>query len=52
MAVFTGKRAVIAAVLSATARITPGQLRGQENDGMDAIIARVAEQRKFLADLN
>jgi hypothetical protein len=48
MAVFTGKKAVISAVLSATARITPGRLRGQETDHMVDVIKAVQEAKTAL----
>lgn len=52
MSVFTGQRAIIGAVLAATARITPGRLRGAEVDHMDEIIRAVADGRKTVADLH
>ena len=52
MAVFTGQRAVIGAILAATARITPGRLRGAEVDHMDEIIKAVADGRQTVAGLH
>jgi hypothetical protein len=37
------------AILTATARVTPSKLRGQEDDHMGEIMAAVAEQRAKLA---
>ena len=52
MAVFTGKRAVISAILSATARVTPGRLRGAEVNHMDAIIEEVQAHRELVKGLH
>jgi hypothetical protein len=46
--VLTRQSSVIASVLSATARITPGRLRGQEADHMDEIIKIVQAQKAVL----
>jgi hypothetical protein len=52
MALLTRQQSIIASVLSATARVTPGRLRGQEVDHMDAIVAEVRAQRALISGLH
>lgn len=46
------KQAIINAVLMATARVTPGRLRGQEQDHMGDVIAAVKAERENISKLN
>lgn len=51
MNVLTRKQAIINAILTATARVTPGRLRGQEQDHMGDVVAAVRAERARLATL-
>ena len=50
--VLTRQSSVIASVLSATARITPGRLRGQEADHMDEVLETIKAQKEVLRSLS
>lgn len=49
--ILTRQSSVIASVLSATARVTPGRLRGQEVNHMDEIVEVVKTQKQVLRSL-
>ncbi len=46
------KVAITNAILTATARVTPGRLRGQEQNHMVEVIAAVVAEREKLRKIN